>query len=81
MDLNEMVRHAFGLAAGPYGGVAMLSGVTGAWLSLRYIAPRIYNPQIAAMQKEIDDLKTRVEPLDNLYHQLVPEALKAAKIK
>lgn len=80
MSIEDAFKHLLSLAVGPYGGISMLSFVAGGWAGVKWIAPKLYEPKMDAMQEQIDQLKVEVAPLRELTERLIPEALAAAKI-
>ena len=81
MDISQWVGRIFDEALGPTGGVVMISFMAGGYISLRWIAPKIYAPRIQSMDDRIEALEKEIAPYREWAASNLPRSVEATRYR
>jgi hypothetical protein len=69
--MDDLFERALAAATGPMGGLVMVSFGGGVWVAMKFLAPKIYLPQIRAVEvsceAQIEALKGQIDALKQAF--------------
>lgn len=74
MDEN-FVDTVLSVALGVHGGIFAFGVFVGGFFVLRYIAPRIYLPEIESLKNKVSDLEERYEKFEEWSQEIIKKKL------